>query len=784
MTNTTNPPSALHTAAASRHQRWRLTKDLLARYAILIGGWGVIVAIVLIFFYLLFVVVPLFIPASAQSEAHYPMPAQEQGKTLLLAVEEQNEIAVRFTDQAKALFFNAHTGKLLTTHTLNLSAATAANTPEPAVATTNTSTLPATAPSALPAPTVSAFAAQSNGEGVVAYGLNNGRLLIAKHTYRITYPEDVRVITPVITYPLGEQAIVVDAKGSPLQNLALQVEDKQTTIVAKTATNELKLLNITEEKPLFGDPTQQRIEATLEGLNVAKVQYLLIDKEQRYLYAASATGALSVYDISDKSKPILKQALNVLSPEQAINSMKLLNGGLSLLIGDSNGLVAQWSLVRDANNNPALKKIRSFKVSDAPNFSISAEQRRKGFLTVDTQGVVGAYNTTAERELLKLPAGKNPPSAFALSPRANAFLLESADGTVDFWKLSNEHPEVSMKSLWGKVWYESYPKPDYIWQSSSSSNDFEPKYSLTPLVFGTLKAAFYAMLFAIPLSLMGAVYAAYFMAPAMRSLVKPTIELMGALPTVILGFLAGLWLAPFLEENLLGIFLLLMVMPIAVLSFGLLWHKLPKPLRSKIPEGMEATLLIPVILGVSWFAFSTSPFLETLLFQGDLRVWMKTTLGIGYDQRNSLVVGIAMGFAVIPTIFTIAEDAIFSVPKHLTVGSLALGATPWQTLIKVVLLTASPGIFSAIMIGLGRAIGETMIVLMATGNTPVMDFSIFQGMRTLAANVAVEMPESEVNGTHYRVLFLAALVLFMFTFIFNTLAEVIRQRLREKYSSL
>jgi phosphate transport system permease protein len=173
-----------------------------------------------------------------------------------------------------------------------------------------------------------------------------------------------------------------------------------------------------------------------------------------------------------------------------------------------------------------------------------------------------------------------------------------------------------------------------------------------------------------------------------------------------------------------------------------------------------------------------------MMFGGSLISWFNNEWGIGYDQRNSLVVGIAMGFAVIPTVFSITEDAIFSVPKHLTVGSLALGATPWQTMTKVVLLTASPGIFSAVMIGLGRAVGETMIVLMATGNTPVMDLSIFQGMRTLSANIAVEMPEAEVDSTHYRVLFLAALVLFAFTFVFNTLAEIIRQRLREKYSSL
>jgi phosphate transport system permease protein len=98
--------------------------------------------------------------------------------------------------------------------------------------------------------------------------------------------------------------------------------------------------------------------------------------------------------------------------------------------------------------------------------------------------------------------------------------------------------------------------------------------------------------------------------------------------------------------------------------------------------------------------------------------------------------------------------------------------------------TASPGIFSAIMIGMGRAVGETMIVLMATGNTPVTSFSLFQGMRTLAANIAVEMPESEVGSTHFRLLFLSGLTLFMFTFIFNTIAEVVRHRLRKRYSGL
>jgi phosphate transport system permease protein len=101
-----------------------------------------------------------------------------------------------------------------------------------------------------------------------------------------------------------------------------------------------------------------------------------------------------------------------------------------------------------------------------------------------------------------------------------------------------------------------------------------------------------------------------------------------------------------------------------------------------------------------------------------------------------------------------------------------------------VLLTASPGIFAAVMIGLGRAVGETMIVLMATGNSPVLNFNMFEGLRTLSANIAVEMPEAEYGGTHYRILFFSALVLFLFTFVVNTIAEMVRHRLRKKYASI
>lgn len=737
------------------HEKWRLLKDRLARYGVVLGGLGVIVAIVLIFFYLLYVVLPLFDSAQGREIAQYAIPQQGSGNTMLLDTEEQNEVAARFLDNGQIVFFEVASGKVIATEAVKIP----------------------------PASRITSFAKGSPAnQNVVAYGLSDGNIIIVKIQYKISYANNGRQISAALIYPFGEQPIVVDEAGAALENIAIRLSDNALTIAALTLKN-VQLVSITQEKSLFSDEVKTSKTAAILDLPADKIEKLLLDKQDWHLYALDKTGVFYVYDIADKSAPKLKLQQKIVSMDEKVTSLVFLNGDLSLLSGDSAGQISQWTQVKDSLNNPILKNIRSFKLSNKSIVSIDAEQRRKGFIAADENGTIGIFHSTAERELIKVKIGNTKPVSAIISPRANRILVE-VDGNIHVWQVFNEHPEVSFKSLWQKVWYESYAKPSFIWQSSSASNDFEPKYSMVPLVFGTLKAAFYAMMFALPLAILGAIYTAYFMAPKMRQIVKPTIELMGALPTVIIGFLAGLWLAPFIEKQLAGLFLTLISLPCAVLICSFCWQSAPVSLRQKLPEGWEGVLLIPAIIIVTWLSFTLSVPIEAWVFNGSLRDWFNNSLGIGYDQRNALVVGLAMGFAVIPTIFSIAEDAIFSVPRHLTTGSLALGATPWQTMTRVVLLTASPGIFSAIMIGLGRAIGETMIVLMATGNTPVMDFSVFQGLRTLAANVAVEMPESEVDSTHYRVLFLAALVLFMATFIFNTLAEVVRQRLREKYSSL
>ncbi len=743
-----NHPSSI------RHRARRRLKDKIAKHMIGIGGISVIIAITMIFAYLLYVVIPLFIPGTIKKEADYALPHGSGTSTLHLAMEEQAEIAVRFTSDGQTTFFNTLDGKIINQQPLMLPHSS----------------------------TITSFAAGTGASNIVAFGLSDGSAIVLKHEYDVSYPDNVRVITPRLSYPLGELPIQVDSSGRPLAKLAVQSNDEQSTLIALTNDSRLLMTTLTIETSMMDDETTIKTETRRLENAPSKISHLLLDKEQRVVYAATTAGTISRFDISDPETPIFEEQVTATSNENRIVRLEFLAGNISILVADSSGTVSQWFEVRDENNDQHLTKIRQFEMPKGIS-TLTPEYFRKGFMAIDETGKLNAFHTTSGRTVLKHQLD-SPASHVAIAPRGDAALIEDMAGKTHFLHIHNEHPEVSWSSIWSKVWYESYEKPDYIWQSSSASNDFESKFSLVPLAFGTIKAAFYAMMVAIPLAILGAIYTAYFMTPKMRSTIKPTIEIMEALPTVILGFLAGLWLAPLVEYYLPAVFSLVLLLPLAILTTSYLWNLLPKHIHSRVPDGWTAALLIPVIIFTVWLAFTLSHPLEIWAFGGDMRIWMKHELGIDFDQRNAMIVGIAMGFAVIPPIFTITEDAIFGVPKHLTIGSLALGATPWQTLTRVVLLTASPAIFSAVMIGFGRAVGETMIVLMATGNTPVMDFSIFQGLRTLSANIAVEMPESEVNGTHYRILFLAALVLFIFTFFFNTIAEVVRQRLRKKYSSL
>ena len=739
-----------------RYNQMRKLKDQFASGGIAIGGISVIAAILLIFLYLFYEVLPMFQSASVEPVAEYALPG-DASKTLYLAIEEQNEIGLRVSQSGQISFYALLDGSMNTQIQLPLPADTH----------------------------ITSFATNSDESRLMIAGLSNGQVIIFKHNYRITYPGDTRLISPRIDYPYGSEPLTLATQGQAIKALAIRDEDELLQVIGHDG-QQLMGVNFIKEEDFMSDALVLSPEmmdlpniAANSKEKPAVLGKLLIDVEQRFLYAHLGGAHIAVIDIENGDYQRINTGAD-------IQNMTFLLGGISLLISDNQGGIAQWFMVRDEHGEPQLNKIRAFN-SDyrGDTVLLTGEQRRKGFVVATGAGDIAIYHSTAHKNVFDedLLKGKKP-SLIALSPRSNHLQVLTEDNNVQVFTVNNKHPEVSWSSLWGEVWYESYQEPEYIWQSSSSSNDFEPKMSLMPLSFGTLKAAFYAMLLGAPLAICGAIYTAYFMTAVMRRKIKPLIELMEALPTVILGFLAGLWLAPFMEANMVGIFSILLLLPPGILLFAYLMSKLPMSLQNNINQGWHAFILIPVVIGLAAACLFMGTPLENVLFNGDMRQWLTHDLGISYDQRNAMVVGVAMGFAVIPTIFSIAEDAIFSVPKHLSYGSLALGATPWQTLVGVVLPTASPGIFSGLMIGLGRAVGETMIVLMATGNTPIMDANIFEGMRTLSANIAVEVPEAEVDSTHYRVLFLAAFVLFIFTFVVNTAAEIVRQRLRTKYGSL
>ncbi|MCX7806406.1 MAG: phosphate ABC transporter permease subunit PstC [Planctomycetota bacterium] len=239
----------------------------------------------------------------------------------------------------------------------------------------------------------------------------------------------------------------------------------------------------------------------------------------------------------------------------------------------------------------------------------------------------------------------------------------------------------------------------YVWQPVSE----QPKYSLIPLLVGTLKATIIAVATAIPLAVGAALFTSEFAPPRLREIVKPAIEILAGIPSVVVGFFCLMIMADWLQ----------------------------------------------------W------------LFGWTLRL-------------NAVTAGIGLSLAVIPIVFTVTEDALTSVPKTYRDGSLAMGASTWQTAWRVVLPAASPGVLAACVLGFGRAVGETMIVLMSSGNAAVLSLSPTDSIRTFSATIAAELGEVVVGSAHYHVLFFIGAFLFVATFLTNLGGQWFVGRLQRK----
>ncbi len=531
----------------------------------------------------------------------------------------------------------------------------------------------------------------------------------------------------------------------------------------------------------------------LTSLITGKPEQVLVDEHLDSIVVASATGDIT-YLYRSGNHFTVRQVFRPFSDakDQHISGMFFLLGDVSLVMTNPEGINRQFSLfIHHGDDARRFGLTKEFEPLPAGARFSAISVRNKAFLLGSGHHISLRYGTSAATRWSDDLACA--PMFGVINSKYTRMVLLGEDQQLRSYRLDDPHPEASWRAFFGKVWYEGFAEPKYEWQSTGGTDDFEPKLSMVPLIFGTLKATFYALLFAVPVALLAAIYTAEFMHQRFKSVVKPTVEIMASLPSVVLGFLAALWLAPIIEQRFPSVLLVLLMVPTVACLVGFGWSRFSPAVRARIPQGLEFIALVPLLIAVSMIAWSLGPALERGIFTvtlddgaqiADFRRWWTVTTGLPYEQRNSLVVGVMMGFAVIPIIFTIAEDALSNVPSNLRSASLALGASRWQTAIRVVVPTASAGIFSALMIGLGRAIGETMIVVMATGNTGIIDMNVFNGMRTLSANIAVELPEAPHGSTLFRALFLGAMLLFIFTFAVNTVAELMRARLREKYKTV
>lgn len=743
--------------------------DRFMNYFITVGGLSIILAVSLIFVFVLLQVLPLFRGARVAPQGSFSVP--------------QDDYQVMGTDEWSELpFFVNWRGEL-----------TFVDTVDPGGLHHRR---PSTqAPTWLDEVDV-CVVAYNPIRSQLLYGTSDGRFAIVDVEYEATFPERGG---REVSVQLQETPLMrISPAEVPVQHLAYGNSDTQTIVAAVQEVDdrcELHAVFLIQQRTLLGDGelTVGRSYDLTEHLD-GKPEYLLVPSAADAVLLGMDDGRVLFlhFDGHEFHKRQMFVPFRDLA-DRRIASMDFLLGDVSLVFTATCGANRVFSLYRDPQRDARVwGHTKTFPDLERGARFYSAAMRNKAFLIGGDQFASLRYGTTESiRWEQALPFRI---THAALGPRYDRLLFLDDQHTLHCYGLDDPHPQAAWRTFFGRIQYEGQSAPEFAWQSTGGRDDFERKLSLVPLIIGTLKGTFYAMIFALPIALLAAIYTSQFLRPEMKRFVKPVMEIMASLPSVVLGFLAALWLAPLISNAVPSVLLAMAAIIVAALVVGYLWGLLPQRIRVRLKPGYEFLAFLPVMLLVAYAGWQLGFVAERHWFVvqdpstgaqiADFRLWFPHATGLSFEQRNAFVVGFVMGFAVIPIIFTITEDALSNVPEAFRSGSLALGASRWQTAIRIVLPTASAGIFSAIMIGLGRAVGETMIVVMATGNTPVTEFNPFTGMRTLSANIAVELPEAPYLGTLYRTLFLGALVLFLMTFLVNTIAEILRQHLREKYRAV
>lgn len=875
-----NRPASYTGRSRRKRTSWSVKfGDLAARVMITTGGIGTIVAVSLVFVFLGFVVLPLFYSASTGKVAEYEA-SWVADQPVELAIDEYQTMGWALYDDGTLQVFRLDTGE-----TIDRTVLLAPNRE-----LTATSRSPGASDLAL------GFADGTMQFGRIGFDVSfRERRDMPEEFHRLNpgesmvYENSVVQLTPQGQYrllsvaaELKEPIKIADAAIRRLDHFL--PEDTKATIGAKTfrfaaytENGQLLYGEVEETKSRLSGRTKLELSSielpvrdfpSLKGdqRNSTVLSVLLAGRGDN-VFLVRECGNMVRYDTRVMSEAKIVEEVDLLphsSTRLTVCDFVLMRE--TIICGDEMGGLRAWFRIRCDEEDP-LAGEDGFRMALAhelertgnPIRCFAASERSRMIAVGDDVGHLRVYHVTTDQRLLELEAARQAPlAAVVIAPKDDGLFAATNSGV---WRceFNPAHPESTVSSLFQPVWYEGYSKPLHLWQSSFAGVGPEMKLGLWPLIFGTLKATFYSMLFGAPLALLAAIYTSEFLTSDVRARVKPGIEMMASLPSVVLGFLAGLVFAPLVEGVVPEVMTLLVFVPLSLLLGSQLWGLLPHPIGLRLAP-YRLVFVCFTLAAATIPAWLLGPWVEDFFFAGNMMRWldgqigngigawmylmlpgcslaigafvvlsvntwlrkyahrmsrtqfaavnlMKTLCGIAvafvgaylasvflnslgwdprgtfvdtYEQRNALIVGFVMGFAIIPIIYTLADDALSTVPNHLRSGSLGCGATAWQTTWRVVIPTAMSGLFSALMIGLGRAVGETMIVLMAAGNTPVTDWNLYNGFRTLAANIAVELPEAPRDSTHYRTLFLAALTLFVLTFVINTVAEIVRLRFRKR----
>lgn len=860
--------------------RWQVRAiDWLASATITVGGIGTIVSVSLVLVLLLWVVWPLLLPGklgTAKSSAT-ALGTVSAAQTLALVPDDYRLLAWSLDDAGQLRVFRLDTGEVLSQRALVAGGIQALDVREP--------------------------------QGNVALRQADGALVRGKIGFATKFLDEAKVPAELTALPSGgvapfEDGLVQRTGEGQLRmhrvEAALKKPDPlgagKTRLVAHAPRSKRPIVALLGEDGRLTFGTLRILSNLATGKTTVTPQLkpvplpdhggqppwrMLLTERGDSLLLVWRDGYLVRLDAREPANVQVAETLSLLDGDATeITAVAFAPGRETLLVGDNQGHLRAWFRVRNsAAETPDgswLLPIRELPRHAAAVTSLGASPRGRMMVAGYADGHVQVCDVTTGQALASTTAlGGQRVRWTALTPKsppvvagteAAADYMPAAGGVLalgekELWQaaLDPGHPEATLHTLFRPTWFESYERPEHVWQTSAADATAEPKFGLWPLIFGTLKATLYAMLFGAPLALMAAVYTSEFLSRGLRLRIKSVVEMMASLPSVVLGFVAALVIAPVAERVVPVILASLATVPLALLTGACLWQQLPRGTAVRRARLRLPLAAVTLLLGVL-AAWLIGPLVERWLFAGNVMLWLDGQQGTGtggwviillplcglaaallvvrfvnpwlvrqsaqwgrarfaalnllkfaiaaavtlllaetlgalltlsgfdprggvldtYVQRNALIVGFVMGFAIIPIIYTIAEDALSSVSSHLRSASLGCGATIWQTAARIVVPTATSGIFSALMVGLGRAVGETMIVLMAAGNVPLMSWNIFSGFQSLSAGIAVELSEASQGSTHYRILFLAALCLFVLTFIVNTAAELVRIRFRRR----